>query len=141
LSFIAAFARSGMTAHSQKHDPPENYVIGALSESVKLMAGLVLQWFSAVRTRLRWPLDLLLEFIVLRRQLAVLQRTSTRRPCFRPSERLFWVLLVTRVGKLTAQFDHRPARHGFALASSRPLRNLGIRLMRPLARRTPQDHQ
>jgi hypothetical protein len=31
--------------------------------------------------------------IVLRHQLAVLQRTGARRPCFRPSERLFWVFL------------------------------------------------
>ena len=74
-----------------KHYPPENYVIGALSDSLKLMAGWVLRWLSAVRTRLRQRLDLLLEFIVLRRQLAVLQRTGTRRPRFRPSERLFWV--------------------------------------------------
>jgi hypothetical protein len=48
---------------------------------------------SAVGTRLRQRLDLLLEFIVLHYQLAVLQRTGTRRPCFRPSEPLFWVLL------------------------------------------------
>jgi hypothetical protein len=34
-----------------------------------------------------------LELIVLRHQLAVLQRTGTCRPCFRPSDRLFWVLL------------------------------------------------
>jgi hypothetical protein len=57
------------------------------------MAGWVLRWLSAVRTRLRQRLDLLLEFIVLRHQLAVLQRTGTRRPCFRLRERLFWVLL------------------------------------------------
>jgi hypothetical protein len=57
------------------------------------MAGWVLRWLSAVRTRLRQRLDLLLEFIVLRHQLAVLQRTGTRRPCFRPSERLFWLFL------------------------------------------------
>jgi hypothetical protein len=37
--------------------------------------------------------DLVLELIVLRHQLAVLQRTGTRRPCLRPGERLFWVLL------------------------------------------------
>jgi hypothetical protein len=42
---------------------------------------------------LRQHLDLLLEFIVLRHQLAVLQRTGTWRPCFRPSERLFSVFL------------------------------------------------
>jgi putative transposase len=57
------------------------------------MAGWVLQWLSTVRTRLRRRLDLLLEFIVLRHQLAVLQRTGTRRPCFRPNKRLFWVFL------------------------------------------------
>jgi hypothetical protein len=56
------------------------------------MAGWVLRWVSAVRTRSQ-RLDLLLEFIVLRHQLAVLQRTRTRRPCFRPSERLFWLFL------------------------------------------------
>jgi hypothetical protein len=72
-----------------KHYPPENYVIGAISDSPKLMAGWVLQWLSTVRTRLRQRLDLLLEFIVLCYQLAVLQRTGTRRPCFRRSERLF----------------------------------------------------
>jgi len=57
------------------------------------MAGRIFRWFYAVRTRLRQHLDLLLEFIVLHHQLAVLQRTGTRRPCFRPSERLFWVFL------------------------------------------------
>ena len=57
------------------------------------MAGWVLRWLSAVRARLRQRLDLLVEFIALRHQLAVLQRTGTRRPCLRPSERLFWVFL------------------------------------------------
>src|ERR1700757_2746807 len=83
---------SGGCAFS-KHYPPENCVLGALSDSLKLTVGCVLRWFSAVRTQLRQRLDLLLEFIVLRHQLAVLQRTGTRRPCFRPSEWLFWVLL------------------------------------------------
>ncbi len=35
---------------------------------------------------------LLLESIVLRHQIAVLQRSRTRRPCFRLWDRLFWVL-------------------------------------------------
>src|SRR5262249_35613231 len=52
-----------------------------------------LQWLSGVRERLRQRRDLLLEFIVLRHQLVVLPRTGTRRPCFRRSERLFWVFL------------------------------------------------
>jgi putative transposase len=57
------------------------------------MTGWVLRKFSAAWTRLGQRRDLLLEFIALHHQLAVLQRTGTRRPCFRPSERLFWVLL------------------------------------------------
>jgi hypothetical protein len=56
------------------------------------MAGCVPRWLSTVRTRLRHRLDLLLKFIALRHQLAV-QRTGKRCPCFRPSERLFWVCL------------------------------------------------
>jgi hypothetical protein len=59
----------------------------------RAMTGWVRRWLSAVRTRLGQRLDLLLEFIVLRHQLAVLRRTGTRRPCFGPSERLFWVFL------------------------------------------------
>jgi hypothetical protein len=61
--------------------------------SLKPMTGWVLQWLSALRMRFRQRRDLLLEFIVLRHQLVVLQRTGTQRPCFRPSERLFWVFL------------------------------------------------
>jgi putative transposase len=57
------------------------------------MTEWVLQWLSALRTRFRQRRGLLLEFIVLRHQLAVLQRTGTQRPCFRPSEQLFWVFL------------------------------------------------
>jgi hypothetical protein len=61
--------------------------------TLELMAGWILRWLSAVRARLRQRLDLLLEFIALHHQLAVLQRTGTRRPCFRPNERLFWMFL------------------------------------------------
>jgi hypothetical protein len=63
-------AERGMSCAYSKHYPPENYVIGALSDSLKLMAGWVLRWLSAVRTRLRQRLDLLLEFIALRHQLS-----------------------------------------------------------------------
>jgi hypothetical protein len=60
------------------------------------MAGWVFQWISSVRARFRQRGDLVLELIVLRHQLAVLQRTGTRRPCLRPDERLLWVLAVHR---------------------------------------------
>jgi len=42
---------------------------------------------------LRERRNLILKAVILRQQLAVLRRTGTRRPCFRPSERLFWILL------------------------------------------------
>ena len=35
---------------------------------------------------------LLLEAIALRHQIAVLERSGTRRPCFGPWDRLFWIL-------------------------------------------------
>jgi hypothetical protein len=34
-----------------------------------------------------------LEAIALRHQIAVLERSRTRRPCFRRIDRLFWILL------------------------------------------------
>jgi putative transposase len=42
---------------------------------------------SRTRTALR------LESIALRHQIAVLERSGTRRPCFRLWDRLFWILL------------------------------------------------
>jgi putative transposase len=37
---------------------------------------------------------LILEMIALRHQIAVLERSGTRRPCFRLRDRLFWILLA-----------------------------------------------
>src|SRR5215470_12302299 len=48
---------------------------------------------GAARGALRGRRILILEAAVLRQQLAVLRRKGTRRPCFRPLERLFWILL------------------------------------------------
>jgi len=36
---------------------------------------------------------MLLESIALRHQIAVLERSRTRRPCFRRIDRLLWILL------------------------------------------------
>ena len=60
------------------------------------MTAWVLHWFTAVRARLRRRGDYLLEHIVLRHQLVILQRTGTRRPRLHPSERLFWAFLSRR---------------------------------------------
>jgi hypothetical protein len=45
---------------------------------------------AAPRTRI----SLLLESIALRHQIAVLERSRTRRPCFRLWDRLFWILFA-----------------------------------------------
>jgi hypothetical protein len=51
------------------------------------------RWLAALRTCFRLRGELLLEFAILRHQLAVLQRIGTRRPCFPPADRLLWILL------------------------------------------------
>ena len=45
------------------------------------------------RSEPRTRIALLLESIALRHQIAVLERSRTRRPCFRRFDRLFWMLL------------------------------------------------
>jgi hypothetical protein len=62
-------------------------------DTLAFMLGWASRWISALRARFHRRGELLLELIVLRHQLLVLQRTGTRRPCLRPSERLFWVFL------------------------------------------------
>jgi hypothetical protein len=65
----------------------------AFLASLEFMAGWIGRWILALRTRFRRSGELLLELIILRHQLAVLERSGTRRPCLRPADRLFWVLL------------------------------------------------
>jgi hypothetical protein len=48
---------------------------------------------APARAELRARWELVAEIIALRHQVAVLQRSRTRRPCFRTVDRLFWVLL------------------------------------------------
>jgi putative transposase len=45
------------------------------------------------RSKPRSRTALLLESIALRHQIAVLERSGTRRPCFRLWDRMFWILL------------------------------------------------
>jgi hypothetical protein len=40
----------------------------------------------------RTRIELFLESIALRHQIRVLERSGTRRPCFRVWDRLFWIL-------------------------------------------------
>jgi hypothetical protein len=47
----------------------------------------------AVRSERRTRTALSLEAIALRHQIALLERSRTRRPCFRRIDRLFWMLL------------------------------------------------
>src|SRR5271167_2170505 len=48
---------------------------------------------SVARSEPRTLTSLVLESIALRHQIAVLQRSRTRRPCFGPLDRLFWILV------------------------------------------------
>jgi|SRR5271170_4510272 len=56
---------------------------------VTLTSGAVPAAPSELRTRTA----LVLEAIALRHQIAVLERSRTRRPCFRTFDRLLWILL------------------------------------------------
>ena len=47
----------------------------------------------ASRSELRTRTALVLEAIALRHQITVLERSRTRRPCFRRFDRLLWILL------------------------------------------------
>ena len=57
------------------------------------MAMLTSGAISLERTEHRSRTSLLLESIALRHQIAVLERSRTRRPCIRRFDRLFWILL------------------------------------------------
>jgi hypothetical protein len=57
------------------------------------MAGSLRRFVTAARAAFRARAALVAELIVLRHQVAVLQRSGTRRPRFRACDRLFWALL------------------------------------------------
>ena len=51
------------------------------------------RWLEAMRQRYRGRWALVMECFALRHQIAVMQRSRTRRPYFQPADRLVWVLL------------------------------------------------
>src|SRR6266851_7659045 len=57
------------------------------------MAEALSATIPVVRSEPRTRTALWLEAIALRHQIAVLERSRTRRPCFRRIDRLFWILL------------------------------------------------
>src|SRR5229473_4614015 len=70
--FIGGFARLAIAC---LHGPPTSRAV------------------PVVRNEPRTRTALLLEAIALRHQIAVMERSRTRRPCFRRIDRLFWILL------------------------------------------------
>jgi hypothetical protein len=84
---------------------------------------------------------LLLESIALRHQIAVLERSRTRRPCFRLWDRLFWISFFALVAAVARPPDRRPAGDSLALAPSRLVSALAISSAGSLARRAPEDFQ
>jgi hypothetical protein len=65
-----------------------------------MMAGMITLILTGLLRGLSTRSALVLENLALRHQLAVLQRTA-RRPCLRPSDRVFWVLLCRLWGGWT----------------------------------------
>jgi putative transposase len=57
------------------------------------MTPLFVALLASLRATIRSRLDLAAEILALRHQLAVLQRTTSRRPRLRPIDRLLWILL------------------------------------------------
>ena len=57
------------------------------------MTALFVALLASLRAMIRSRLELAAEILALRHQLAVLQRTTPKRPRLRPTDRLLWVLL------------------------------------------------
>jgi hypothetical protein len=59
------------------------------------MTSLLIALLASLRATTRSRLELAAEILALRHQLAVLQRTTPKRPRLRPIDRLLWVVLST----------------------------------------------
>jgi len=59
------------------------------------MTALLSAVLASLRATTRSRLDLAAEILALRHQLAVLQRTTPKRPRLRPIDRLLWMVLST----------------------------------------------
>lgn len=57
------------------------------------MTALFMALLAALRATVRSRLELAVEMLALRHQLAVLQRTASKRPRLRPIDHLLWILL------------------------------------------------
>jgi hypothetical protein len=57
------------------------------------MTAVLIALLASLRTTIRSRFEVGAEILALRHQLAVLQRTTSTRPCLRPIDRLLWVLL------------------------------------------------
>jgi hypothetical protein len=59
------------------------------------MTSLLIAVLASLRATTRSRLELAAEILALRHQLAVMQRTTPKRPRLRPIDRLLWILLST----------------------------------------------
>ena len=102
------------------------------------MTALFIAVLASLRATTRSRLELAAEILALRHQLAVLQRTTPKRPRFRPIDRVFWILLskvwpnwrqaVQIVTPATVVRWHRRAFAAYWRWNSRPRRTTGARL-------------
>lgn len=83
------------------------------------MTALFVALLASLRAAIRSRLELVAEVLALRHQLAVLQRTTPRRPRLRSVDRLVWVLLSSVWPNWRPGHADRDARHRRSLASAR----------------------
>ena len=101
------------------------------------MTALFVALLASLRATLRSRLDLAAEILALRHQLAVLQRSTPKRPRLRPIDRLLWVLLsriwpnwrpaMQIVTPATVVRWHRRAFTAYWRWNSRPAASVGRR--------------
>jgi|SRR5271166_502699 len=93
------------------------------------------------RSELRTRTALVLESIALRHQIAVLERSRTRRPCFRRFDRRFWNIAAALVAAMTRKPGDRSGGDRLLLAPQRLLSDLGISITWSLARWASEGFQ
>jgi hypothetical protein len=98
------------------------------------MTALFIAVLSSLQATTRSRLERAAEILALGHQLAVLQRTTLKRPRLRPIDRLLWVLLCERLATLAADGADRDARHRGVLASARVRRLLALEFTTPSRR-------
>jgi hypothetical protein len=98
------------------------------------MTALFIAVLASLQATTHSRLELAAEILALRHQLAVLQRTTLKRPRLRPTDRLLWVLLSSVWPHWRQAVQIREARHRGVLASACVRRLLALEFATPSRR-------